>query len=341
MPPDPRTGSGCAVATANLVKGVEALDVAVKVLRPRFLFPVFTAKRILFNESLRLRDLEEFDATIGIDLDGYALPCSHTPHIANIKGVLGDAVRFESGWTRGSMALQARLEARHVHRANRVVTISQYCADNIRRRYKYPGPIGVVPEAIDLTTWEHLLSEGEARPRSDRFVVLCVCRHYRRKQVDVLLRAAARARSQAPDLLIRVVGDGPQRVAWKRLWLELRLEPIVEWVGPVSLGKLAREYASAHAFCLPSAQEGFGLVFLEAMAAGLPVIAANAAAIPEVVPHGFLCRPGCVEEFAAAILRLHDDSELRRQSAKRSRKRVSSYDIPAVAEGYLRQIELC
>ncbi len=164
---DPRIGSGCAVATTNLVKGAEAMGVSVKLFTPQFRFPHFTSRRILFNELLRLGDFGRLDATVGIDLDGYTIPRSSTPHVANIKGVLGDAVRFESGISRANLAFQAHLEARHVHRADRVVTISRYCADNIRDRYRYQGPIGIVPEAIDLGLWrERIRRSGESRRRS-------------------------------------------------------------------------------------------------------------------------------------------------------------------------------
>ena len=340
-PADPRTGSGCAVATSNLAKGAQRLGVGVRVFRPEFQLPVVAAQRILFNQLLRFEDMSGVDAMIGIDLDGYAVPRSGTPHIANIKGVLADAVPFESGFTKASMAIQASLEARHVRRADRVVTISKYCAENIRRRYGYRGPIGIVPESIDLGEWRLRLCNSEAGPPAGRFVVLCVCRHYPRKQVDVLLHATARAVRQAPDLLVRIVGDGPRRCNWQRLARELGLERNVEWVGPVSFGDLARQYSSAHAFCLPSAQEGFGIVFLEAMAAGLPVIAANAAATPEVVPNGLLCRPGCVEEFAGTLLRLHDDPELRSSMARTGAERVKRFDTLTVTRQFLKQVELC
>ncbi len=102
---------------------------------PRTITPVYTATRLLSNESLR-RCRFDGSATIGIDMDGYAIPrgWNSPPHIACIKGVLGDAVRFETGATRASLALQAWLEAKHARRAD-LITISRYCAEHLKELY--------------------------------------------------------------------------------------------------------------------------------------------------------------------------------------------------------------
>src|SRR3954469_18677342 len=129
IPADIRRGSGCYVGTRLLTEGLRRFGNSVEIVRPRVQLPNFTATRILFNEMLRSRYFCA-DATIGIDADGYAVAgrSNSRPHIACIKGVLGNAVRFEAGFTRASMAFHSRLEARHARRADLVVTISRYCA---------------------------------------------------------------------------------------------------------------------------------------------------------------------------------------------------------------------
>jgi glycosyltransferase involved in cell wall biosynthesis len=77
------------------------------------------------------------------------------------------------------------------------------------------------------------------------------------------------------------------------------------------------------------------------MASGLPVIAADAAAVPEVVRDAMLCQPGCVDAFADAILRLRDDSELRLRLARVGARRVRRYDIMPVTRQFLQEINLC
>jgi glycosyltransferase involved in cell wall biosynthesis len=146
--------------------------------------------------------------------------------------------------------------------------------------------------------------------------------------VNLLLQAAATLRDSMPDLAIRIVGNGPCDIAWRALSRELRLDGTVTWLGDVSRAQLAQEYNRASAFCLPSVQEGFGIVLLEAMAAGKPIVAARAAAIPEVAPHAVLVQPESAEALAAGIERV-------RGAAPAHREWVEQFDAPKVARRFL------
>ena len=318
-----------------MVDGLRGLGAFVEIVRPKIHLPVFTATRFLFNEALRWRNLNA-SATIGIDADGYSLARkpNSPPHIACIKGVLGDAVRFETGITRASMAFHSKLEAENARRADLVVTISRYCAERIEELYGVKGAV-VVPEVIDLNAWRHLFQSIPARSDSDRFTVLSVCRFYPRKRLDILLRAAAQLRHTIPKLEIRIVGHGPQHKRLQAFSDELQLEGIVHWLGDLPLTSLAREYKHAHVFCLPSLQEGFGIVFLEAMAAGKPIVAARAAAVPEVVRSGILVEPDSPEAFAEGIVRLYRDPGLCNSLASAGCRDVEQFDMHRVAGLFL------
>ena len=80
-------------------------------------------------------------------------------------------------------------------------------------------------------------------------------------------------------------------------------------------------------------------MFLEAMAAGKPIIAARAAAVPEVVQHGLLVEPDKEEPLAAAIERLYGDPALRQALADKGREVVKEFDAPVVARLFLRKME--
>lgn len=336
--PNIERGSGCYVGTRTLVDGLRKLGTEVEMVRPRIHLPLFTATRVLFNEALRWRDFTA-DATIGIDVDGYAIAGRRNspPHIACIKGVLGDAVRFESGVTRASMALQSRLEAKNARRADLVITISRYCAERIEELYGIGGAV-VVPEVIDLKAWRDLFHSISAVPEGNKFTVLSVCRFYPRKRLDILLRAAAQLRQVIPELEIRIVGNGPQYKSLRVLCTELHLEGIVRWLGDLPLTKLAEEYKRARVFCLPSVQEGFGIVFLEAMAAGKPIVAARVAAVPEVVKSGILVQPESAEALADGILCLYRDPCLCSSLASAGCLDVEQFDVHRVARLFLSEV---
>jgi glycosyltransferase involved in cell wall biosynthesis len=90
-------------------------------------------------------------------------------------------------------------------------------------------------------------------------------------------------------------------------------------------------------FCLPSIQEGFGIVFLEAMAAGKAIVAARAAAVPEVVRYGILVEPDNAEALADGIWRLWKDANLRSTIQRRQSQDVEEYEMIRVTRKFLQE----
>ncbi len=324
-PLDVTRGSGTFVGISVLAGALEQLGHSVDYETPRRHFPVYTLERLWFNRGLRRS--AAYDVTVGFDMDGYRI--AGAGHVASLKGVIADEVRFERGLTRATMAVQARYERQHVHRAARVLVTSRYSAARACELYGLRKEPSIVPELIDLARWRRQLEECPAA--SSRFTVLYVGRFYLRKRVDVLLRAAAQLRPAIRDLEVRIVGNGPCDRQWRALAHELQLDRTVNWLGDVSRAQLAAEYNRCHAFCLPSVQEGFGIVLLEAMAAGRPVVAARAAAIPEVAPYARLAAPDDAGALAAALL------EEYRETGDRARgmEWVEQFDAPRVAAQFV------
>jgi glycosyltransferase involved in cell wall biosynthesis len=330
-PLDVRRGSGTYVGIHVLERALAGLGHQVEFETPRVSLPIYTLQRLLFNRSLRAD--ADCDLTVGFDMDGYRI-AGAPGHVASLKGVIADEVRFESGATRFTMGLQARCERVHVQRASRVLATSRYSAERAREFYQLRQTPTVVPELIDLAEWRRLLAGGQAAARS-RFTVLLVGRFYRRKRVEILLKAAAALRDRIPELEVRLVGSGPCGPRLRQLASELQLEGAVTWLGDVTRSHLIAEYRRADLFCLPSVQEGFGIVLLEAMAAGKPIVAARAAAIPEVVPHGVLVEPENDIALAAGIDALYRSPEKRAALADKGAAWVEQFDAPRVAQLFL------
>ncbi|MBF8288179.1 MAG: glycosyl transferase, group 1, partial [Candidatus Rokubacteria bacterium] len=190
--------------------------------------------------------------------------------------------------------------------------------------------------------WTSLFAAAAPRPRGGP-TILCVARMYPRKRVGDLLAAAALLRSRIPGARVRIVGKGPKWADAVRVHATLGLGETVTLLGDVSRDRLAEEYVSADIFCLPSVQESFGIVFLEAMAAGLPVVACRAAAIPEVVEDGvtgLLVPPRDPAGLARALEALAVDPERARAMGAAGRLAVAAYVPERVAARFLEAVRL-
>jgi len=301
-----------------------------------------TLDRWLYNAGVALSPPRGVDLVLGVDLDGFLWARRRRlPFVASLKGVIADELENERGWVRALLGIQARWEGLNTQRADLVMVTSRYCADVVRREYAVrEDKVAVVPEPIDLEAWDEQFSRAPRRPRAGP-VILSVARMYPRKRLGDLLRAAAVLRARIPDVQTRIVGRGPEWPGLVRMHAELGLEHSVRFLGDVSFEELVEEYVNADIFCLPSVQEGFGIVFLEAMAAALPVVACRAAAIPEVVADGFtgvLTPPRDPAGLADALERLIRDPARARKLGEEGRRRVAGFTPRHVAERFLNAV---
>ncbi len=230
------------------------------------------------------------------------------------------------------MSVQAACERAHVRAADLVITTSRYAARLIQELYGLSQTPSVVPELIDLEGWRGLFARNPVAPGPAKFTVFCVCRFYPRKRLDVLWTPPRGLRD------LRIAGGGPERARLQTQWKTKNLERTVRWLGDIGQDELAREYSRCDVFCLPSVQEGFGIVFLEAMAAGKPIVATSAAAVPEVVESGILVEPGNAEALAEGILGLYRSPERRAELSAAGLGTVLRYDSPHVAKLFLAEI---
>jgi glycosyltransferase involved in cell wall biosynthesis len=323
-------GSGTFAGIATLAEALRGMGIEVEILAGGE--SATTAARIEFNQGLAQRNFSAFDATVGYDLDGYLRPAGSPPHIACLKGVIADELRFEEGEIRAGLAKQAELEYRNLKRADHVVTTSRYSAQCIANYYGYTREVNVVPELIDVGRWNALF--GRVPPRSEHleFRLLTVGRFYTRKRIGLLLEAIALLADES-RVHLRIVGEGLEGERWRALAQKLDLAERCRFLGDVSYEHLAEEYRHADAFVFPSAQEGFGIVLLEAMAAGLPIIATRSGAIPEVAPQALFAE-STPESFAEAIRRLAKSEDLRQSLAAQGRERVLLFEAKRVAEQF-------
>lgn len=166
--------------------------------------------------------------------------------------------------------------------------------------------------------------------------VLFVGRLDQEKRVDELIRAFAALPAGVPGRL-EIVGDGARREEWTALAAGLGLGERVRFRGFVSEQELLEAYAGADLFCMPGIAELQSLVTLEAMAAGLPVVAADAMALPHLVRpgrNGWLYTPGDVPELTTRLAALLGDAATRLRMGAASQEIVAAHAIEATLDRF-------
>ncbi len=164
--------------------------------------------------------------------------------------------------------------------------------------------------------------------------LLTVGRLVPRKGIDTVIRALPLLIPGLPELAYDIVGDGPDRARLKALVSDLGLEETVNFHGAVSQSELTDFYRRAHIFVMParheieaSSMEGFGIVYLEASASGLPVVAGRAGGAVEAVRDGetgLLVPPDNPEALAQTLGKLLADDDLRQKFGGAGRRWVEA-----------------
>ena len=153
-------------------------------------------------------------------------------------------------------------------------------------------------------------------------VVICVTRLVPIKNLPMMLDAVAQVRTRRDDVVLVLVGEGPQQPALEARARELGIADAVRFAGYVPQGDTPGWYRAADVFALSSDFDNSPNVVLEAMACGLPIVATDVGGLREYVAppaNGLLTPKGDAESFAAALLRLIDDGELARSTGRHNR----------------------
>lgn len=285
------------------------------------------------------------DATIAY----FGLPCGPAawavkalfgvPYVVSLRG--GDVPGFQYD----GISLYHRLAGPVIgwlwRRASAVVANSGGLAD-LARRFAPDQPVGIIPNGVDAQRFTPAAAEAAAAAAAAAaggLSLLFVGRVVRQKGLDVLFEALA---SLPPALLagvtLRIVGDGPARPELEAQAQRLGLSERIRFLGWLGRDELPAAYRSAGAFVFPSRDEGMPNVVLEAMAAGLPVVATRIAGNRDLVVDGetgLMLDTDDVPALAAAIARLAGDAPLCRRLGEGGRRRVvDHFSWRAVASAY-------
>ncbi len=206
----------------------------------------------------------------------------------------------------------------------------------------FPGYYNIIPNGVDV---EHFEAEREPMPQyaDGRPNILFVGRLEKRKGVKYLLEAFAEVKDDVPEARLLIVGPPTRAVGGYRRWVADKGLRDVEFVGYVTYDELARYHHTADIVVAPATgNESQGIVLLEAMAAGRPLVASNIEGYASVVTHGvegLLVTPKDSHALAEALLELLADPDKRREMAENGRLRAEQFSWERVSQRVLSYYE--
>ncbi|MEV4759158.1 glycosyltransferase family 4 protein [Micromonospora sp. NPDC049559] len=213
---------------------------------------------------------------------------------AGVERAVGLTHGHEIGWA----ALPgARALLRRIARQNDVLTyLGEYTRVRLERVLGGLTELRRLAPGVDVEAYHPGVDGGPVRARyglADRPVVVCVSRLVPRKGQDALIRALPELRRRVPDAALLVVGTGPYRATLEKLARRVGVERDVVFTGPVPGAELPAHYAAGDVYAMPCRTrrrgldvEGLGIVYLEASACGLPVVAGDSGGAPDAVREG-------------------------------------------------------
>ena len=297
---------------------------------------ILTALDEVAIRAAQLRDLRRIVAEDGIDVicigevvgSGWlARLCRPLLGRASIIYVHGEEISTRTGYDR-----DGRRRRRALAHADAIVAVSRFTREQLIATMGVDAArITLISNGVDLARFTPRLRRPDLIARyglAGRRVLLTVGRLYERKGMDKVIEAMPAVLLATPDIVYLLVGDGAYRPALEARARALGLAEHVVFAGAVGDGDLVDHYALADVFIMANREmpdgdnEGFGLVFLEANACGVPVIAGKAGGSVDAVTDGV---NGLVVDgtdpaaIAAAILRLFGDDDLRTRLAEQGR----------------------
>ncbi len=227
--------------------------------------------------------------------------------------------------------VEARIR-RTVPSAAAGIAISRYIAGELVSTGMPPEHVHVIPCGVDVARF------AQAEPfRRERPYLFMMGRMHRVKGIDYLLQAWKNIESHLPGIDLVIAGGGSELEHYRSLAGELGLSSRVEFLGAVSEQQKASLFRGALLFTCPSHMEHFGIVNIEAFAAGIPVVSSAVGGITDIVrpgENGLLVPSADSQALGAALLRVLSQPALREHLAQGAKASRDQYDWSNVAKEY-------
>ncbi|MBN2403723.1 MAG: glycosyltransferase family 4 protein [Spirochaetes bacterium] len=222
------------------------------------------------------------------------------------------------------------------NRADALVAQSSNTAGNAVKYYNPNKEIHVVPLPFH-PPGIFKIPRSELNIKKNDFILITCGRLVKRKAVDVLIRALGRIPSDTFKLLI--MGDGPERENLERIVQKLELGKRVIFLGFVNDDEKYKYLSAADIFTLTSMHEGFGIVYMEAMYCGLPVICSNEGGQTDFLKNkenAILINVGDIDACVNAVLLLYKDKKLYKKMSENNKVKVTDFYAEKIAGSYIK-----
>ncbi len=235
---------------------------------------------------------------------------------------------YNFGWPLGRMILRRRRRKLH-GRIAVSIPAKQFASKYV------PGDYAVIPNGVDLS---HFPAHAAPMPPFDdgRPNILFLGRLEKRKGLDCLLEAYRQLKTEMPEARLLVVGGGTRLRKGYERWIEKHGLQDVVFAGRVSDADRARYFRTATVYCSPATgKESFGVVLIEAMASGVPIVASNIPGYAGVLTNhqeGLLVPPRDARQLAEALKTVLRDKAMQRQMGDRGLTTARSYSWDKVAQ---------
>ena len=199
----------------------------------------------------------------------------------------------------------------------------------------FPGYYNIIPNGVDVEHFSPDVAPIEEFD-DDKLNILFVSRLEKRKGLNYLLQAFRQVKEEVPNSRLIVVGPGTRlRRRYERYVAKSGLKDVV-FVGMVSYDDLPRYYQTADVFCAPAiGSESFGIILLEAMSMGKPIVASNIEGYASVISHGadgLLVPPANKDKLAQALISLLNDEALRKEMGAKGRIKALEHSWERIAQ---------
>ena len=293
----------------------------------KWLLPLFALWKLKIGNCpsvLSSGSKEKFENSIlwGMDLSQGSIAAAllklffpRIPFVCTLQYGYGDE-RIERG--RGGMIRRGL--SLILSRADHVTAISSYLL-GVGERYGYQGARTRIPNGVDSVRFRRPAGLSPAGEK----IIVTTSRLVPKNGIDILIQAIAEVKKTIPDIRCHIIGDGPERKNLELLASALGVGAHIKFFGNVPYEEISKYLWSVSVFVRPSRSEGMGNSFVEALAAGLPVIGTPVGGIPDIIEDGktgLFSKPENPEDLAEKILAVLRDSRLKDRIRKAGKAMV-------------------